>query len=147
MEQAKRLELIKSFCSRRLRAASFIKPAKADRQLIASALDTVNAALKETGKAALSMDNADAGIDGGFVLTANGYEKNCSLRGASKGRARAGGKRRCGDTVRLIPYPAEWWSSDYDYMEARYNICHRTARYTPFPAYARAKGRCLTGTQ
>ena len=25
------------------------------------------------------MDNADAGIDGGFVLTANGYEKNCSF--------------------------------------------------------------------
>ena len=79
MEQAKRLELIKKLLLKEAEGGELIKPAKADRQLIASALDAVNAALKEAGKAALSMDNADAGIDGGFVLTANGYEKNCSF--------------------------------------------------------------------
>lgn len=74
-----RSALIKALLIREAEGGEMIIPAARDEANAKSVLAEVNAALAETGRAPLTMGQAAAGINGGFILKAAGYEKNCSF--------------------------------------------------------------------
>lgn len=82
MEQksdAERCALIKALLIREAEGGETIIPAARDEANAKGVLAEVNAALAETGRAPLTMGQAAADINGGFILRAAGYEKNCSF--------------------------------------------------------------------
>ena len=82
MEQksdAERSALIKALLIREAEGGETIIPAARDEANVKSVLAEVNAALAQSNRAPLTIAPADADIPGGFILTAAGYEKNCSF--------------------------------------------------------------------
>ncbi len=82
MEQqsdAERSALIKALLIREAEGGEMIIPAARDEANAKGVLAEANATLAETGRAPLTMGQADANITGGFILKAAGYEKNCSF--------------------------------------------------------------------
>ena len=82
MEQksdAERSALIKALLIREAEGGETIIPAARDEANVKSVLAEVNAALAQSNRAPLTIAPADADITGGFILTAAGYEKNCSF--------------------------------------------------------------------
>lgn len=82
MEQqsdAERSALIKALLMREAEGGETVMPAARDAENAKRVLDGVNAALAQSNRAPLTLGQADAGIKGGFVLWAAGYEKNCSF--------------------------------------------------------------------
>ena len=82
MEQksdAERSALIKALLIREAEGGETIIPAARDEANVKSVLAEVNAALAQSNRAPLTIAPADADITGGFILKAEGYEKNCSF--------------------------------------------------------------------
>ncbi|MBR2329055.1 MAG: V-type ATP synthase subunit E, partial [Clostridia bacterium] len=70
--------LIESLALRAAHGGEELCPAKADAERAARLLERINAALKEKGKAPLTIGEG-ADVDGGFLLRGKGYEMNCSF--------------------------------------------------------------------
>lgn len=82
MEQksdAERSALIKALLIREAEGGEMIIPAVRDEANAKGMLAEVNAALAQSNRAPLTMGQAAADINGGFILKAAGYEKNCSF--------------------------------------------------------------------
>ena len=70
--------LIESLALRAAHGGEELCPSKADAERAARLLERINAALKEKGKAPLTIGEG-ADVDGGFLLRGKGYEMNCSF--------------------------------------------------------------------
>lgn len=74
-----RAAIIKAMLLQEAEGGESIIPAARDAEIIAAALDGVNSALADNGRAALTLGTANDKLGGGFILKAAGYEKNCSF--------------------------------------------------------------------
>lgn len=79
LDGEKRLMLIKSTLLAEAEGGETVLPAAADAARVQAALAEVNAALKNKNAAPLTLGDAAEQLDGGFLLIAKGYEKNCSF--------------------------------------------------------------------
>jgi vacuolar-type H+-ATPase subunit E/Vma4 len=81
LDEEARADVCVKMLLREAEGAEEIKPAKAERALLIKQLTRINARLKEKGVSPLTMAQEDAeGMEHGFLLAGNGYEKDCSFR-------------------------------------------------------------------
>ena len=76
LPQEKKLALYCKLLSREAVGGEEIRPAKAERELVGKAVVCVSPDLPRP----LHLSDEDAAMEGGFLLVADGYEKDCSMR-------------------------------------------------------------------
>ena len=79
---AERDKLLTLLAVRECDGGETLLPAQADEDAFKRLLSAINEELKAVGKAAITLGAAEPSLDGGFILHAAGYEKNCSFSAA-----------------------------------------------------------------
>lgn len=74
-----RAALISKLLSREVEGGETVLPAKADEATAKAAVEKLNPTLRAKGLAELTLGSATDKAEAGFILKAEGYEKNCSF--------------------------------------------------------------------
>ncbi|MDL2217330.1 hypothetical protein LJC27_01560 [Christensenellaceae bacterium OttesenSCG-928-M15] len=80
LDEAKRMDVCAKMLLNEAEGAETIRPAAAERALLTAQLDALNASLAQNGVKPVTLAAEDAaGLDHGFILVGDGYEKDCSF--------------------------------------------------------------------